>query len=325
MTNADTNAIPIDEWLKFVDREYLSTFIKDGGASVKFAVAPDDLKPRLYDDMRSLCDERDFALIELDAATRRAHMPQDIFFGMASQIAWRELARRMTIKLAAEHGYQTDGLESTGSSSLLDAIAIANGLDPSFARLNMERAIQDEVYRDSYMARDFRVAMTQLCLMSRVDGVQTRHDDQPLLDWLTGENQRISNVRPFAIRTRIDRNAARYFIESALYWIRRAGYAGTVVMMDNTRVMLARRPRPPDGLRYYTKAMTTEHYEVLREFIDDVDRLSAALFVVVTGYEFLDEQSARGWGIYSALRTRVMDDVRDKNIVNPMAPLVRLL
>ena len=35
-----SNSIPIQEWLGFIDGEYLSTFVKDGGASVKFAVTP---------------------------------------------------------------------------------------------------------------------------------------------------------------------------------------------------------------------------------------------------------------------------------------------
>ena len=77
-------------------------------------------------------------------------------------------------------------------------------------------------------------------------------------------------------------------------------------------------------MRYYTRAMTMDHYELLREFIDDVDRLSGSLLVTLTDYTFVDEQSARGWAIYPALRTRVMDDVRDRNIANPVAALVRL-
>jgi len=56
-----------------------------------------------------------------------------------------------------------------------------------------------------------------------------------------------------------------------------------------------------------------------------VDRLAAALMVVVTNNDFIDEESARGWRIYSALQTRIMDDVRDRNLVNPVAALVRLL
>ena len=319
-----SNTIPIQDWLKFVDDEYLSTFIRDGGASVKFAVTPDELKADLYADVEARCRELDYVFVELDSAQRRAYMPQDIFFGLASQIDWRLLAHRLVLSLASENGYQTEGADLNGAGNLIDAIAIVNGLDSSFVRLTMNRAIQDRIYRNQNMARDFRVCMTQLCLMNGESVTPGQYADQPLLDWLTGANTRISNVRPFAIRTSINRTTARYFIESALYWVRYVGYSGTVILLDNSRVTLARRPRPPDGKRYYTKAMTMEHYELMREFIDDVDRLSGTLLMVVTNYEFIDEQSARGWGIYSALRTRVMDDVRDLNLVNPAASLVRL-
>ena len=70
-----------------------------------------------------------------------------------------------------------------------------------------------------------------------------------------------------------------------------------------------------------------EHYELLREFIDGLDRLTGTLLVVVTSHDFLDDSSdrrSRGYGIYQALRTRVLDDVRDRNLVNPVASLVRL-
>jgi len=167
------------------------------------------------------------------------------------------------------------------------------------------------------MARDFKVAMTHLCA-----SLDSGESDQPLLDWLTGDNPRISNVRPFSIRTSINRTTARHFIESALYWARHAGVAGTAVLLENSRVTVARNPR--DGKRYYTRPMTIDHYELLREFIDDVDRLASTLLVVVTNYDFIDEQAARGWRIYSALQTRIMDDVRDRNLVHPVAALVRL-
>ena len=67
-----------------------------------------------------------------------------------------------------------------------------------------------------------------------------------------------------------------------------------------------------------------EHYELLREFVDSVDQLTSTLFVVLTSQDFVDENSTRGYGIYQALRTRVMDDVRDRNMANPIASLVRL-
>ena len=95
------------------------------------------------------------------------------------------------------------------------------------------------------------------------------------------------------------------------------------MLLDNSRVTLARNPK--DGRRYYTRAMTLDHYELLREFIDDGDRLPGMLLFVLTNDEFLDERpTSRGYGVYPALSTRIMNDVRDRNLVNPMGSLVRL-
>ena len=246
-------------------------------------------------------------------------MPQDIFFALAKQIDWRLLAQRMVRRLAEEKGFSVDGVAiADANDNIYSSLARANGIEARFVLQEIRPDVVSQVLRNQKMARDFKVAMTHLC--TSLDGGESR---QPLLDWLTGVNTRISNVRPFSIRTSINRTTARHYIESALYWVRHAGHAGTALLLENSRVTLARRPK--DGSRYYTRAMTIDHYELLREFIDDVDRLAATLMVVVTNNNFIDEESARGWRIYSALQTRIMDDVRDRNLVNPVAALVRLL
>ena len=317
-----SKTIPIQDWLQNIDDEYLSAFVREGGASIKFAVTPDGLKPDLYEAVDIRCQKLDYIFARLDAAEIRAHMPQDLFFGLAHQVDWRFLARRLILRLASGRGYAVEGINPKVSGNVFAAIAEANEIELQFFLGEIRPAIQNHVFKNPRMAKDFRVAMTQLCLMenTRDDG---EYDGQPVLEWLTGVNTRVSNVRPFSIHTGINRTTARYFIESVLYWIRFAGYTGTVVLLDNSRVTLARNPK--DGRRYYTRAMAMDHYELLREFVDDVDRLSGTLLVVVTNSEFLDESAAsRGYGIYQALRTRVMDDVRDRNLANPVASLVRL-
>ena len=317
-----SKTIPIQDWLQNIDDEYLSAFIREGGASIKFAVTPDELKPDLHEAVNIRCQRLDYIFARLDAAETRAHMPQDLFFGFARQVDWRLLARRLILRLAAERRYEVEGVNVDASGNVFAAIAAANDLEPQFFLKEIRPEIQNHVSKNPQMAKDFRVAMSQLCRMedTRDDG---QYDGQPVLDWLTGANTRVSSVRPFSIYTGINRTTARYFIESALYWVHFAGYAGTVILLDNSRVTLARNPK--DGQRYYTRAMAMDHYELLREFVDDIDRLSGTLLVVVTNSEFLDESaSSRGYGIYQALRTRVMDDVRDRNLVNPVASLVRL-
>ena len=321
------NDIPTNRWLEFIEGEYLSTFIKEGGASVKFVVTPHELKRELYESFWELCRKLDYLCVELDAAYMRAYMPQDIFFGMVSQIDWRTLTRRFVLRLAQENGYRVEGLSHDDAGDVFESIASANGIEGQTARILLLPSLQDKVLRNPRMARDFGAAMFHLCSNSGGPASERLEWSHPIVEWLTGRNTRLGNVRRYSIYTPINRNTARHFIESALYWVRRAGYAGTVVLLDNSRAMLARRPKQSDGKRYYTKAMVVEHYELLREFIDSVDRLPGMLLLTVTNQDFLDDSAdrrSRGYGIYQALRTRIMDDVRDRNLVNPAGSLVRL-
>jgi len=248
-----SNSIPIQEWLGFIDSEYLSTFVKDGGASIKFAVTPEERKPELYRSLKARCEELDYVFVELDAVSSRVHMPQDIFFALAKQIDWRLLAQRMVLRLAEEKGFSVDGVAiADANDNIYSSLARANGIEARFVLQEIRPDVVSQVLRNQKMARDFKVAMTHLC--TSLDGGESR---QPLLDWLTGVNTRISNVRPFSIRTSINRTTARHYIESALYWVRHVGHAGTALLLENSRVTLARRPK--DGSRYYTRARTIDH------------------------------------------------------------------
>lgn len=318
------NTIPLRDWLEVIESEYLSSFLPSGGASVKFAVASDELKADLYTAVRERCSKNGMLLVSLDAASRRAHMPQDLFHGFAESVDWREAARRMILKLAQQRVYNVDGINPRSDTNVFETIAEVNGLEHQFVLGNLRPQIQERVYREPLMAKDFRVAMTQLCLAEDIRAGEI-YGGQPIIDWLTGTNTRISSVRPYSIYTPINRTTARHFFESALFWLHHVGYPGIIILLDNSRVTVARNPR--DGLRYYTRAMVLEHYELLREFVDTTDRLTGTFLVVVTSSDFLEEEAGprnRGFGIYQALMTRVIDDVRDRNLVNPVASLVRL-
>ncbi len=72
-----------------------------------------------------------------------------------------------------------------------------------------------------------------------------------------------------------------------------------------------------------------EHYELLRQFIDSAERLKSTAILTLSNNEFLNvevDRKARGRGIsiYQTLQTRIMDDVQDRNLVNPNAALIRL-
>ena len=108
------NSIPIHDWLRVIDQEYLSTFVRDGGSSIKFAVTPDERRTDLYQAVQTRCRELGYLFVKLDAVTSRAHMPQDIFFGLARQIDWRRLARGMILRLAQNTAFGRMALTRVG-------------------------------------------------------------------------------------------------------------------------------------------------------------------------------------------------------------------
>ena len=317
------HTLSISNWLQTLESEYLDSFIRDSGSSIKFAVTDSD--NLLYNACREVADKcrhRGYMVIELDSAKARFHMPQDIFFGMANQVDWRALARRLILRLAEECGYRTNGIVASSSNNIFQDIAECNNVEWQFVLSELRPHIENAVFKNMNMVKDFRVAMSQLCMKENV-GSDGEYDGTPVIDWLTGVNQRIGNVKALGIASGINRTTARYFIESALYWFQHVGHTGTIVVLNSTRVTVARNPR--DGFRYYTRAMAMDYYELLRELVDQTDRLVGTLVLVATSEEFLDDTAAgRGFGIYPALMTRVMDDVRDRNLVNPVASLVRL-
>ena len=195
-------------------------------------------------------------------------------------------------------------------------------MEESQIALDLRRKLPRAVTQNRNMSRDFRLAMTHLCL-TEMGGAGQNLEAIPLIDWLTGRSRRISNVRAYSIFNSIVRTNARHLLESLLYWVRFAGYPGTVIVLNDSRVTLRRNPR--DERRFYSRSAVMDHYELLRELIDGTDRLEGLFMVVLANEDFLDDDPrGKGFSIYQALLGRIADEVRDRRQANPMSTLVRL-
>ncbi len=324
-----TATIDPRQWLVFLRTEYLDSFIRDGGTSIKVVVPLDeDMRSGIERDISGLAETTGYVIARVSAAETRVHMIDQLFFRVAEQIPWRQLSRKILVGLAKTAGYAPPAPEST--APVVDGLAVANNLDPSMVQMEARRWIQDQIllqkhptFRQRSLAKDFRVAVTQLCLAELSGGPDGETISEVITDWLTGRNKAVAAVKPYQIFARVTRSNARHLLESLLLWIRFAGLPGLVILLDLSRVALARNPR--DGLVYYTKAAMLDSYEVIRQFIDATDRMKGCLMIVMPALEFLDEEdSGRGIGTYDALRFRVYDEIRDQRLVNPMTALVRL-
>ena len=73
----------------------------------------------------------------------------------------------------------------------------------------------------------------------------------------------------------------------------------------------------------YTRSTVLDTYEVLRQFIDDTDEMSHLIVMAVAGPGLLDDPK-RSVDNYTALKLRIVDEVRDRNRANPLNAMVRI-
>lgn len=314
-----TPEIDATEYAAFLADAYLSGFVSEGGAAVKFAVAADTEALDSFErTLQSGSEAHGFTFVHVDAAKAKISMIQQVFFAVSGQIHWDVLAGRVNASLAS-------GLfEDDGGAMTVTRIAEKSEVDQNIVRREMYKRLTKYVIKNYTLAKDFRVAMTQLCLAQLDDDALGQQSCLSILDWLRGDLRLISAVKPMQIYQRIGRHNARAMLVSTARWIRQTGGSGLVVNLDLRALAATRRRDVPEDQIYYTPAALWDAYEVLRQFIDATDEMEGLLVVVSAPDSLLDDFSNRSLQRYRALRNRIWDDVRDRRHVNPYAPMVRI-
>ena len=186
--------------------------------------------------------------------TPSSHMPQDLFFAIAAQVDWRWAARRFIVKLAAEEGFHTGGVDA-GTAEVYQAIADGNDIDVSFLATRLNKPIQDHVYFDKNMAKDFRIAMSHLCVLERSpERAVSRTTDRRTGSPATTRACRTSSRSPSTLPSPGPRRVTCCVLPST--GSARLAARGRCCCIDNARV--TERHRSDDGSRYYTRAMTID-------------------------------------------------------------------
>ena len=159
-----TPQINAADYAAFLADDYLSSFVRDGGAAVKFAVGADAAAlDRLERDLKHSSERLGFTGVRVAAAQTRISMIQQVFFAVAAQIDWSALADRVNAALASEPYLVADG------PLTIATLAARNEVDPNIVRRELQKRLTVSVIRNYTLAKDFRVAMAQLCLAQLED------------------------------------------------------------------------------------------------------------------------------------------------------------
>lgn len=309
-----------EDWLRVLRVEYLEDFVLRGGAAVKFAVpAGEPERSALQVGLEAAASEAGYQFAGVDSTTTKIHMIDKLFHEVARQIDWDGLAARFVVELLEENGYalppERDRLD-------LPAIAALNRYQEPELRRDIRKWLAGRIYEDSGMSHEFQIAMLRLCQAQLDPTDVSPAESVAIKEWLRGELRLLSSLKPSLIYQKIARNNARHMLFSLVRWLRLTGGNGLVLGLDITQCAMD-RVHTPEGFIHYSKPATMDAYELLRQFVDGADELSNCLVVVVASPEFLADP-IKGLGCYEALKLRIWDEVRDREVPNPMAALVRL-
>jgi len=308
--------ITLDAWLPLIEREYLATFIPDGGSATRFVVADDDVIAQVSDALRSTALDAGLSVIAIDTAATRLHMLHFAFFAIVKALDWNALLQNRLERLVGEAGYRWP---DPGNQVAFAVLADHNGVAPALLRTTVQRQMTNAIWDDPRLAQDFRNAMIAL-LDAQLTGDQEGLGDA-VRGWLRGDASSLRWVKDAQIGARIGRHNARAMLVSLCHWLRTCGHRGLVVTLDLRRLLRDRR-EVTDGI-VYTPAAVMDCYEVVRQFIDDAEHLEGLFLVVLADPRLInDDVPKRALSQYTALKMRVWDDVRPHGQDNPLSPLV---
>jgi Protein of unknown function (DUF2791). len=310
----------VAEYLDFVERDYLASYIAHGGSAVKLlSVGDEGAGQELSGGLAGLGEG--FLHASVDAATTRVHLVDQVFTTIARQLDWVGLAEAVV-----RRAFEGAAFPVPAGNDGVDLAAVAHHHEVDAAELyrTVRREIERIVLRDSALSHEFRVAMLRLCQERLGRGDVSAIERETVVGWLCGDRLPAAELRRVSLHGKVARHNAWPLLSSLTRWVRIAGHSGLVLDLDLARLAVARRP--PVGLRdghYYAKAAILDAYEVLRQLIDATDEL-AGLFVAAQVPAVLVHDEKRGLPAYTALQLRVADEVRDRRRVNPYAALVRI-
>jgi hypothetical protein len=311
-----------EEWVSVVGSEYLATFVRQGGAAVKFAAPTTDAgRADLRQQLAAAAEAHGFQLAIVDAADVRLHLIDRLFHAVARQLDWDGLARAFLERLLRARGLRLPPASESLSAARLAAL---NAAPEVLLRTELRAALAHELFEDYAMTREFRLAMFSLCA-AQLDPTDNPALEASIKDWLRGELRLVSEVKRALIFQKIARHNARHMLFSLAHWLTLTGKAGLLLVLDVARYAEAVRSAERGAGNYYTTSATIDLYEMLRQLIDATDEVSACFVAVLVGPDFLQLQDdRRGIRSYQALYFRIWDEVFDRNRENPFSSLVRI-
>lgn len=277
-------SVGLEEYLTTIDEDYLSTFIKDGGAAFKMVVGVyGGGKTHFLYSIRDLAWKHNFAVSYVSLKSGECPFYQ-------LDLVYKAIVNGLVPPLPPEE--LADGYEAGISSFLKTCYSrkYQNYYNQNFSKQEISKAILEEIRQIETSSVSFAHAIRAALSAHLSNDIPTF---EAVCQWIKGEGFDKRSLARHQILQKIDKTTAFQMIRSLGQSVTHLGYSGLIILLDEAE-------RVP--------ALATKHKEQhlsnLREIIDECGHPTfngMMLFYAVPDANFLDGRTM----VYEALKQRV--------------------
>lgn len=362
-------------WLDVIEHDYLESFVRFGGSSVKFISGTQETLATIVADLRQIAVGQGYwfahldpdALTDIDPSKKPRkpdyHRMDRFYFGITEALNWRALSSKQARRLLESKGYEFGVREISD----VEGVARDLGISPNDVMRDFQKYFAVPQIGDKEMALEFRSAVVALGRAQLSGEIETPTTEEVIIGWLKGMTfPGAANVlKKIGIYDRITQQNARHIMTSFCHWLPSVGFAGTVVVLDfrpyerkrmsaarlrevvqqnrdaALRVAISRglqgdellalleQPTPEPTTVFYSDQAYYSMLALLRHFLDEVGEMQGFFLVVLANDSFfpaseVERRPDRKYQDYSALQSRISQEVHDRSRANPEEVLVHL-
>ena len=224
-----TPPLPLADWLSVMEREYLSEFVPAGGAAVKFAILDDAAIDRAAEGLARLGRAHGMIAVPIEAERTRVHMMQELFFSISRALPWDGLVQRYLEGLFAAHGYAWPRPGETLAVAELARVGVAPRLLPHRVDQWLTRMC-GRTAAGAGLPRRLAVAVP---VAAGAGGRRNRRAGGAMAARREDGTRLAARCRHLG---RLSRTNARAMLASLCHFLRKAGAAGLLVVLDMRRL-----------------------------------------------------------------------------------------
>ena len=292
----------------FWKRQYLETYITEGGSKIKFLTGGNSAE-------RSLAIKRflrdagagGYKTAYISAKNTWLHDFKDIYVAVFNAVGFESCLGACAGRIIEELGYDPAGIPD--GISFASFLQDRSAFDPLTKREIREK-LSAMFFGNTWIDNNFAISAALI-----TGGILGYPAIEPgakdlLLGWHRGEKEaRVSVLRKLGLSPlRITKNNARHMLRSLVEIIRISGFKGLAVAVDYLEMLASASAL--EELRY-TKMRREDAYESIREMIDGIDTFSHFMLAFAFGKELLEDELC-GFKSYQALWMRIQNEIESE-------------